>query len=153
MGTSGKEIVIAFVERIDALLKGGTADVWDLLSTDAILQVNGTTPLSGLYRGKLEIVDIFARSVTRLVSSGSVSVIDTIGQGEQVGVLLMIRAITRRGRVYNAKGDPAGGFVHMLAGKISEFRLFPDTTQVETEIYGRRFAPNSAPSNTQTRAQ
>jgi len=144
MRGSNKELVSEFVTRIDRSLKGEPADVAELLSPDAVVQVIGSTPISGIYRGTREIMDILVRSAAGRIASGSVRLIDAIAQGDRVGVFLLIRAKTHTGRTYNAQGDPAGCYFRLSGGKIEEIRFYPDTTQLEAEIYERRFVPNTA---------
>jgi ketosteroid isomerase-like protein len=146
MRRSNKELVNEFVTRVDRSLKGQPADVAELLSPDAVVQVIGSTPISGIYRGTREIMDILVRSAAGRIASGSVRLIDAIGQGDRVGVFLLIRAKTHTGHTYNAQGDPAGCYFRLNGETIEEIRFYPDTTQVEAEIYERRFVPNTTQS-------
>ena len=142
MPISSEQVVADFIERIDRLLQGAKREISDLLAPDATLEVIGSTPLSGIYRGGEEILNVFARTAMRRIASGSIRQLDSIAAGEEVGVFLLLRAVTPEGAVYNEQGDPSGCYFRTERGKIVEVRLFLDTTEVETKLYGRRFVGN-----------
>lgn len=144
MTRCGTDIVADFVGRIDAVLHGRPADPYELLTDDAVVVVNGTTPLSGAYFGQDEIRKILVATAALRIRSGEVAILDSISDGQRVGVFLKIKAASRNGRIYNAAGDPAGCYFRLRGDQICEVRFYPDTTQVETQIYGRSFVPNSA---------
>jgi ketosteroid isomerase-like protein len=143
MPTNTGNLIARFIARLDELLKGGRGDLWEYFGQDASIEVIGSTPISGIYRGRHEIVQILGATLSSRIGSGSVELLDAIEQAEEVGAFLLIRLTTPEGRVYNAGGDPAGCWFRASQGKIVEIRLFPDTTQVETELFGHRFVPNS----------
>jgi len=143
MPTSTEDLVSRFVPHLDALLNGRSGDLWEYLAEDAVIEVIGSTPISGTYRGRQEMEQLLGASLRRRIQSGSITLLDAIGQDEEVGAFLLIRVTSPEGRVYNAAGDPAGCWFRSSQGKIVEIRLFPDTTQVETELFGRHFVANS----------
>lgn len=72
MPISSEQVVADFIERIDRLLQGAKREISDLLAPDATLEVIGSTPLSGIYRGGEEILNVFARTAMRRIASGSI---------------------------------------------------------------------------------
>ena len=75
-GPQGHALVREFVSRINA---GG--DAWPLLTADAVVTVNGTTPLSGRYAG-IELIRCILLDTARVVIRSVRVDIDTmIGTG------------------------------------------------------------------------
>lgn len=143
MGRNARDVVVAFVSRVDAVLRGQPANPYELLCTNVVVVVIGTTPLSGVYFGQEEVRKILVPTAALRIKSGEATLLDSIAEGDRVGVFLKITATSRIGKVYNAAGDPAGCYFKLKDGKISEIRFYPDTTQIETQLYGRVFVPNS----------
>lgn len=143
MGKNARDVVAAFISRVDSVLRGRPADPYELLSDNVIVVVIGTTPLSGVYFGQDELRKILAPTAALRIKSGEVTLLDSIAASDRVGVFLKIKATSRIGRIYNSAGDPAGCYFKLKDGKISEIRFYPDTTQIETQLYGRAFVPNS----------
>jgi len=144
MSSSAASVVSRFIASVDQLIAGVRVDPLQYLAEDAVLEVIGTTPISGIYRGREEIRLLFGCTAQRLIASGSVQQFDVIADGEEVAAFLNIRLTTPAGEVYNAQVDPAGCWFRVVGDKLVEIRLFPDTTQVETQLFGRRFVPNEA---------
>ncbi len=143
MGKNAKDVVAAFISRVDSVLRGRPADPYELLSDNVTVVVIGTTPLSGVYFGQEEVRKILVPTAALRIKSGEVVLLDSIADGVKVGVFLKITATSRVGNIYNAAGDPAGCYFKLKGDKISEIRFYPDTTQIETQLYGRAFVPNS----------
>lgn len=152
MRQQARQIVAEFVTRIDALLRGRSANVWDVVSEDLEIEIVGTTPLSGVYRGRADVDEILAPTIKRLIVSGSVSIVELVAGDDRAGALLLLRATTRTGRTYNTAGDPAGCYFHIANGRVARVRFFPDTTEVETVLYGKRIHENAVPTAEQEAA-
>jgi len=147
MTEANKKLVADFISRVSAVLGGMDGDPYGLLDDDAVLVVNGTTPLSGVFYGKKEIHNIFVRTAARRLEKGEVALVDTVAEGNKVGVFLKVTAQTRNGKKFNAAADPSGCMFTVAEGKIIAIHFFPDTTQIETILYERAFVSNR-PSNT-----
>ena len=145
MHMNASELVAEFVRRIDAVLSGGMADPYSLLNDNIIVTIIGTTPLSGSYFGVEELRQILVATAALRIRSGRVRLLDSLGEGDKLGAFLEVKAETRDGKIYNAAGDPSGCFFRICDGRIAEIRFYPDTTQVETQLYGRAFVPSAAP--------
>jgi len=144
MGKNAKDVVAAFIASVDAALRGQPANPYELLCDNVVVVVIGTTPLSGAYFGQDEVRRILVATAALRIKSGEVILLDSISDGDNVGVFLKIMAISRVGSIYNAAGDPAGCYFKLKDGKISEIRFYPDTTQIETQLYGRAFVTNKS---------
>lgn len=144
MASHSANIVAGFIECIDRLLQRQTCDPWRYLDEKALVQIVGSTPISGVYRGREEISHLLVALASRHIGNGTVRLLDTISEGESVGAFLVLRLSTPEGCQYNAEGDPAGCWFDVHDGKISEIRFFPDTTQVETQLFGRLFVLHTA---------
>jgi len=142
MATASEDMVSSFILCMDQLLKGAHSDPWQFLAEEAVIEVIGTTPISGVYRGRQEIVSLLVATAMGRIACGSVTVLDSLGEGQDVGVFVLLKLTTPEGRIYNAQGDPAGCWFGTSNGKIIEIRCFPDTTQVETQLFGYGFVPN-----------
>jgi ketosteroid isomerase-like protein len=147
MTEANKKLVADFIDRVNAVLGGMGGDPYGLLDDDAVLVVNGATPLSGVFRAKKEIHNIFVRTAARRLEKGEVALVDAVAEGDKVGVFLKVTAQTRAGKRFNAGGDPSGCMFTVAAGKIIAIHFFPDTTEIETILYERAFVPNR-PSKT-----
>ncbi|MBW7836908.1 MAG: hypothetical protein H3C28_09790 [Sphingomonadales bacterium] len=143
MGKNAKHVVATFIASVDAALRGRSANPYKLLCDNVVVVVIGTTPLSGVYFGQDEVRKILAPTAALRIKSGEVTILDSIAEGDRVGVFLKITATSRVGNIYNAAGDPAGCYFKLKGDKISEIRFYPDTTQIETQLYGHAFVPNS----------
>jgi len=142
--TTAIEVVRDFIGRLDAALRGGSENLYTLMDDDVTVWVNGTTPLSGYFRGTNPVRNILVATAKRRIVSGEVRILDHISETDKTGVFLEIRLRTHGGKIYNAAGDPAGCFFRVRDGRICEICFYPDTTQIETQIYGREFVPNAA---------
>ncbi len=139
---TAKDMVAAFIRNVDAALRGGDGDPWRFLHPDLRVWINGTTPLSGCYPGLDIVRSVLIDTAAGVIDGARVRLIDMVGSGHRVGALLEIRAQARAGRTYNEAGDPAGCLFIIRDDRISDIRLFPDTTQIETVLFGRQFVPS-----------
>lgn len=153
MGKNANDVVAEFISRIDAVLHGRRADPYELLCDNVVVAVIGTTPLSGVYLGQDEVRKILVPTAALRIKSGEVVLLDSIADGDKVGVFMNITATSRVGKIYNAGGDPAGCYFKLKGGRISEIRFYPDTTQIETQLYGRAFVPNKPRATQQGEAR
>jgi len=137
-GPPGHALVREFVARIDA---GG--DVWPLLAADAVVTINGTTPLSGRYAG-IELIRCILLDTARVVIRSLRIDIDTmIGTGGRIAALLRVYGVAHDGRQFNDSRQLCSCVFGVRDGHIDEVVLFPDTSLIEMALYGRQFVADA----------
>ena len=120
----------------DKLATGDATGAFELFAPDCVYVLQGTTPVSGTYRGLPAILnDFFAPWRTRIDGALVVKVKELIAEGERVVALASGHARTVTGASY----DNEYAFVFRVrGGRIVEVNEFLDTVLVETAAYGRR---------------
>lgn len=141
--SNNKEIVADFIASLGPAMRSQATQVRDrpyaLLAPDAVLTVNGTTPLSGRFPGMRLIREIFVDTVATLLREVRVAAEKLIGTGEDVAALVRISAITRSGATFNECGELCGCVFAVRDGRIVAITLYPDTSLIELQVSGRRF--------------
>jgi ketosteroid isomerase-like protein len=127
-------VVRDFVTRVNA-----GEGAWALLAPEAVVTVNGTTPLSGRYPGVELIRGILVDTARVVIRSLTIDIDTLIGTGSRVAALLRISGSNRSGESFNADGRLCGCVFSVREGHIDEILLFPDTSLIELALYGRRF--------------
>ena len=133
-GSAAKDVVREFVAHLNA-----AAGDWSLLAPDAIVIVNGTTPLSGRYPGSELIRGILVDTARVVIRALRIEVDTLIATGSRVAALLRVSGTDRDGRPFNADGRLCGCVFGVRGGVIDEVVLFPDTSLIETALYRRRY--------------
>jgi ketosteroid isomerase-like protein len=133
-GSVPKDVVREFVAHVNA-----AAGDWSLLAPDAIVTVNGTTPLSGRYPGVELIRGILVDTARVVIRSLRIEIDTLIGTGSRVAALLRISGVDRDGLAFNAEGRLCGCVFGVRDRVIDEVVLFPDTSLIETALYRRRY--------------
>ena len=120
----------------DKLAVGDAEAAFALFSPDCVYILQGTTPVSGTYRGLPAIMgDFFGPWRTRIDGPLTIAVGEIFGEGERVVALARGSAKTVLGKPY----DNGYAFVFRVrGGKIVEVNEFLDTALVETAAYGRK---------------
>ncbi len=123
-------------EWFDKLAVGDADAAFALFAPDCTYILQGTTPVSGTYRGLPAILnDFFAPWRTRIDGPLTLALHELIGEGERVVALARGSART----VTGARYDNDYAFVFRVrGGRIVEVNEFLDTALVETAAYGRR---------------
>jgi len=130
------------VREFVTYLRGG-ADPWALLSEQAVVIVNGTTPLSGRYPGIALIRGILVDSAKNVIGSLSVGISEVIGTGARVAALLSLSGQSVAGAPFNEEGRLCGCVFAVRGGLIEEIILFPDTSLIEIALYQRKYVPDA----------
>jgi ketosteroid isomerase-like protein len=130
---SAKDVVR---EWFDKLAVGDAEAAFALFAPDCVYILQGTTPVSGTYKGLPAILnDFFAPWRTRIDGPLTLALSELIGEGERVVALARGSAKT----VTGARYDNDYAFVFRVrGGKIVEVNEFLDTALVETAAYGRK---------------
>ncbi len=123
-------------EWFDKLAVGDAEAAFGLFSPDCTYILQGTTPVSGTYKGLPAILnDFFAPWRTRIDGPLTLALDELIGEGERVVALARGSAKT----VTGARYDNDYAFVFRVReGRIVEVNEFLDTALVETAAYGRK---------------
>jgi ketosteroid isomerase-like protein len=134
--TSNKACVQEWFDRI---ARGDAEGAFSLFSDDILYRLQGTTPVSGSYRGREQLVNDFFVPWRKQIDGEIVLAVDElIGEGDRVVALARGRAKTIHGSDYN--NDYV--FVFGLRdGKICEVIEYLDTALVETAAYGKKLVP------------
>lgn len=126
-------------EWFDRISRGDAQGAFALFSDDVSYRLQGTTPVSGTYRGRDQIVsDFFVPWRKQIDGEIALRVDELIAEGERVVALARGTAKTVHGADYN--NDYAFVF-RVREGKISEVNEFLDTALVETAAYGKKLVP------------
>jgi hypothetical protein len=120
----------------DKLAVGDAEAAFALFSQDCVYTLQGTTPVSGTYRGLPAIMsDFFGPWRTRIDGPLTLALHELIAEGERVVALALGSAKTVLGKRY--ENEYAFAF-RVRGGEIVEVNEFLDTVLVETAAYGRR---------------
>jgi hypothetical protein len=128
------DVARQFVARVN-----GGGDPWSLLSPQALVVVNGTTPLSGRYPGIELIRGILLDTAKNVIAGIEVTISDIIGTGARVAALLKLSGRTTAGISFNPEGRLCGCVFAVEGGFIEEIILFPDTSLIESALYQRKY--------------
>ena len=128
------DVVGDFVANVIA-----AAGDWSLLAPDAIVTVNGTTPLSGRYPGVELVRGILVDTARVVIRTLRIDIDTLIATGPRVAALLRISGTDSDGRTFNAEGRLCGCVFGIRDRVIDEVVLFPDTSLVEMALYRRRY--------------
>lgn len=138
----GHAVINEFVERLNVAALGGTADPYSLLHDDIVVDVFGTTPISGVYRGLNQVRGILASTIVERFNRARVRIQELIGSGDRIAGLVVIYGISATGAAYNEKKDPDGFVFRLRRGKIIEIRAYPDTTLIEMALFDNVYTPS-----------
>jgi ketosteroid isomerase-like protein len=133
-GSAAKNVVREFVAHVNA-----AAGNWSLLAPDAIVTVNGTTPLSGRYPGIALIRGILVDSARVVIRTLRIEIDTLIATGSRVAALLRVSGTDSDGRTFNAEGRLCGCVFGVRGRLIDDVVLFPDTSLIEMALYKRRY--------------
>jgi ketosteroid isomerase-like protein len=137
--SDAKSLITAFVSSID----GSTGqNPYALLSPDVVITINGTTPLSGRFEGLALVQKILVDTASGVIQNLQIKVHRLIGQGAKIATLLAVSGITRNGAAFNRQGELCGCVFEVDNGRIISIRAFPDTSLIDTALYGWQFVPN-----------
>lgn len=134
---AAKLVVREFVARFNA-----RADVWALLAEQAVVTINGTTPLSGRFPGVELIRGILVDSAKIAIATLEIDIRELIGTGSRIAALLKLSGRSTAGVELNAHAQLCGCAFSVKAGRIEEIALFADTSLIEMALYGRRYVPD-----------
>jgi ketosteroid isomerase-like protein len=123
-------------EWFDKLAVGDAEAAFALFAPDCTYVLQGTTPVSGTYKGMNAILnDFFAPWRTRIDGPLTLALHELIAEGGRVVALARGSAKT----VTGARYDNEYAFVFTVRdGRIVEVNEFLDTVLVETAAYGRK---------------
>lgn len=139
MAAAGEDIVRTFIARLVSALEENATPPYSMLAKDIKLYIAGTTPISGLYVGHDQIKGVLISTLKTRLRSAHVELAEIIADGNRIAALVRITALANNGSLYNCDGSTCGAVFFLRNRKISEIRLFPDTTEVETVIFNRRY--------------
>lgn len=129
---ANKELVRAFWEAF----AGGDADkAFAMMSDDFVWVLQGTTPLSGTYRGKAEVREKFLAKAFEVIDAEAgigLELQEVIAEGDRV-VARLQGAMTGRHGPYN------NAYCHVMSvrdGKLSGTIEYVDTALVNAALYG-----------------
>ena len=123
-----------FVARLNA----GAAP-WALLTDDAVVTVNGTTPLSGRYTGLTMVRGILVDTARVVIGSIDIGIDRLISTSSRVAALLKVSGRCVDGTSFNSEGRLCGCVFGVGGGRIDEIIFYPDTSLIEIALYHRRF--------------
>jgi ketosteroid isomerase-like protein len=111
----------------EALSDGDPGPMIDALAEDVTWTIIGTTPLSGAYRGKDDVIErLFGGLRSRLSTGVEFSIERVIEQGDDAVLVASGRAIAKSGRPYNNS--------YCVVARVVEGRLVEMTDYVDTEL-------------------
>ncbi len=154
--TPEKTVVDCFLSSCNARMSGGrsrfdAADPYSFLATNAKVTINGTTPLSGCYEGLELVRRILVDTAATVVETLHIRIDRLVGRGATVAALLEISGTSTRGFELNRQGDLCGAVFEVANDRVTSVTLFPDTSLIETALFGWTFAPNlERPANVST---
>ncbi|RIK95360.1 MAG: hypothetical protein DCC73_03010 [Proteobacteria bacterium] len=146
MDTPAKQAVSDFITKLDAFLKGEAVNISPLLNDNVVVQVSGSSSISGRFPGKKIVRRVLAETVLSRINKNtwSVSLDRMIGAGPRIATLLTITGETIEGRVYNPDRFDCGCIFEVKDHLITEIWLFPDIREIETILFGRIFVRNQS---------
>lgn len=122
----------------DLIAKGDAQGAFALFDPEIEYTLQGTTPISGTFRGMKSLIDdFFAPWRTRIDGDLTLALRELIGEGDRVVALARGSARTVLGRDY----DNEYCFVFTVRdGRITHVNEFLDTVLIETAAYGKHLA-------------
>lgn len=115
----------ALVRQAFADWKAGRGSVFDLLSEDAVWTVSGNSPVSGVYRGRQDLVERAVKPINaRLSTPITPQVRQIVAEGDTVAVFWDGRATARDGRRYE---NSYAWLFTMSQGRIVRATAYLDT--------------------------
>ena len=118
------------------ILAGRIVEGLSVLNEDGAYHIIGTTPASGAYRGRQDLLDRLLPPLHTFVAPPVFTVHEIIVEGDRAVIL----ASSSGEGPYGPYRQPHYAFVTRVAGDgFAEVIEFNDTVAVETALYGRQF--------------
>jgi uncharacterized protein len=137
--TNTRSVVQRFVDHFVA---GRIVEGLSVLNEDGLYTIIGTTPASGVYRGRQDLLDRLLPSLQSFVAPPVFTVSEIIVEKDR-GVVL---ASSNGQGQYGPYRQPHYAFVTRVVGDgFAEVVEFNDTVAIETALYGRQFT-NAVPT-------
>jgi len=130
-----QQLVRDLIARINDAATGGAADPAELLASNVVVSVGGSTPISGVYRGKSQVMSILVPTTAVVMKKLHVEIKEFIGTAERLAALLIVTGESAGGKAFNDGKDTGGAVFGAKDGKIVDVRLYPDTTLIETVLF------------------
>ncbi|MBV23579.1 MAG: hypothetical protein CMM21_00940 [Rhodospirillaceae bacterium] len=140
---TSRETVSDFIDRVNLAAAGEEADPYALLDDDVRVFVNGTTPLSGIFRGPVQVARILVSAAKRRVASFHMEMVEFVGAGPRLVARFILTGSTPGGAVFNEDRADMGIVFEVRDGKIVEIKAFPDTMLIEMALFGRKYVPRA----------
>ncbi len=137
--TPAKTLIQQLINRINRPEAG---DPYALLSENVVVTVNGTTPLSGHYPGLAMVKGILVDTARRVLADVQLELSKAIGQSSTVACQLIIHGRAPNDRMFNSRRDACSCVFDVSNGLITAIALYPDTSAIEMELYGRSYVSN-----------
>ncbi|MDP6875097.1 MAG: nuclear transport factor 2 family protein [Alphaproteobacteria bacterium] len=132
-----------FIDRVNLAAAGQEADPYALLDDDVRVFINGTTPLSGIFRGPEQVARILVSAAKRRVASFHMELVEFVGAGPRLVVRVIVTGSTPGGTVFNEDRADLGIVFEVRDGKIVEIKAFPDTMLIEMALFGKKYVPRA----------
>ena len=121
---------------VDHFLAGEIVEGLSVLNEDGVYTIIGTTPASGVYRGRQDLLDRLLPSLQTFLSPPVFTVSEIIVEKDRAVVL----ATSSGEGPYGPYRQPHYAFVTRVEGDgFAEVIEFNDTVAIETALYGRQF--------------
>ena len=101
---------------------GDIATLRELLADDIVWHVGGSSPITGDYKGKDEVLGFFAQLAERAGGTFRVDIHDVLANDEHVVALVKVTG-ERQGKTLN---NNASQVFHVQGGKVTEVWFHPD---------------------------
>ena len=137
-----RQLVTDFIARINDAAAGSPAEPCALLASDVVVSVSGTTPISGVYRGKNQVMNVLLPTTAVRMKKIRVEIKEFVGAAERIAALLIVTGESAQGKSYNDGKDTSGAVFGTKNGEIVDIRLFPDTTLIETVLFNNVYVSN-----------
>jgi ketosteroid isomerase-like protein len=121
---------------VDHFLAGRIVEGLSILNEDGVYTIIGTTPASGVYRGRQDLFDRLLPSLQTFAAPPVFTVSEIIVEKDRAVVL----AASNGEGPYGPYVQPHYAFVTRVAGDgFAEVVEFNDTVAIEKSLYGRQF--------------
>ncbi len=115
----------------DAFDKGDMAVLTELFAADVVWHVSGTSPISGVHRGREAVFAAFAKTVELSGGSFKIELHDVLANDEHT-VALTRATGSREGKQLNSLDTDV---YHMANGKVTEFWSFAEDQRLTDEFW------------------
>jgi len=129
----------AFLEAFNKSCKGEPCDPYVFLAPDVSVFVNGSTPVSGSFKGTEIVRLVLVGYLAPRLSEISASCTNWLQEGNRAMVRMNVEATPVQSKPSESLKTSLSAIFTLDNDRITRIQIFPDTVLMETHLFNQRF--------------